>query len=428
LSDRTTASGLFPAHFERTKLDSGVTVVTERMSEVRSVSVGFWFDVGSRDEPSALSGTSHFLEHLLFKGTAKRSAKDIANMFDAVGGDVNAFTSKEYTCYYARVLDDDVTMALDILSDMLTASKVDPTELESERKVILEEIAMHEDAPDDLVHDLFFRSMWDGHPLGRSVLGSNETVGAVSRDQVVDYWHDRYNASNLVVAAAGHVDHSQLVDCVAELFSHHGERTVRDAGKPRFKFGIDVHNRPTEQAHVIYGKEGLPRNHDDRHALTVLDTVLGGGMSSRLFQEIRERRGLAYSVYSYRSLFADTGTFGIYAGTTPQNVETVLDIVQEEIAAVVSKGITEAELQRAKGHVKGALVLSSEDPGSRMNRVGKGQLTTGEILSINELIERFERLEMDDIARVAQSVLGTEASHITVLGPFEQDAFDRYAA
>jgi predicted Zn-dependent peptidase len=427
LSDRTKAT-LSPAHFERTTLDSGVTVVTERMSEVRSVSVGFWFDVGSRDEPSALSGTSHFLEHLLFKGTEKRSAKDIANMFDAVGGDVNAFTSKEYTCYYARVLDEDVTMALDILTDMLTESKVDANEVESERKVILEEIAMHEDAPDDLVHDLFFRSMWDGHPLGRPVLGSNETVGAVTRDQVVDYWHDRYNASNLVVAAAGHVDHSQLVDCVTQLFSRDGKRTVRDSGKPQFRFGVDVHNRPTEQAHVIYGKESLPRGHDDRHALTVLDTVLGGGMSSRLFQEIREKRGLAYSVYSYRSLFADTGTFGVYAGTTPQNVETVIDIVQEEIAAVLSDGITEAELDRAKGHVKGALVLSSEDPGSRMNRVGKQQLTTGEIVSIDELIERFERLEMEDIARVADAVLGADASRITVLGPFEQDAFDRYAA
>jgi predicted Zn-dependent peptidase len=398
------------------------------MSEVRSVTVGFWFDVGSRDEPSALSGTSHFLEHLLFKGTEKRSAKDIANMFDAVGGDVNAFTSKEYTCYYARVLDDDVTMALDILTDMLTESKVDANEVESERKVILEEIAMHEDAPDDLVHDLFFRSMWDGHPLGRPVLGSNETVGAVTRDEVVDYWHDRYNASNLVVAAAGHVDHSQLVDCVSQLFSRDGKRTVRDGGKPLFRFGVDVHNRPTEQAHVIYGKEGLPRGHDDRHALTVLDTVLGGGMSSRLFQEIREKRGLAYSVYSYRSLFADTGTFGVYAGTTPQNVETVIDIVQEEIAAVLSDGITEAELARAKGHVKGALVLSSEDPGSRMNRVRKQQLTTGEIVSIDELIERFERLEMEDIARVADTVLGADASRITVLGPFEQDTFDRYAA
>jgi predicted Zn-dependent peptidase len=419
---------LTPAHFERTTLDSGATVVTERMSEVRSVSVGFWFDVGSRDEPPALSGTSHFLEHLLFKGTGKRSAKDIANIFDSVGGEVNAFTGKEYTCYYARVLDDDVTMALDVLSDMLTSSNVNPTELESERKVILEEIAMHEDAPDELVHDLFFGSLWEGHPLGRPVLGSNGTISALTRDQVVDYWHDRYNASNLVVAAAGHVDHDQLVDCVAELFGRDGERTVRDAARPQARFGVDVHTRPTEQAHVIWGKQGLSRGHDDRHALTLLDTVLGGGMSSRLFQEVREKRGLAYSVYSYRSLFADGGTFGIYAGTTPQNVETVIDIVQEEIAGILSGGITEAELHRAKGHVKGSLVLSSEDPGSRMNRVGKQQLTTGEILSIDELIERFERLEMDDIARVAQAVLGTGDSRITVLGPFEQDAFDRYAA
>lgn len=428
MSGSSAPSQAFTANLERTTLESGVTVVSEHMSEVRSVSVGFWFDVGARDEPSELSGTSHFLEHLLFKGTDKRSAKDIANLFDAVGGDVNAFTGKEYTCYYARVLDEDVTMALDVLTDMLTDSKVDPTELESERKVILEEIAMHEDAPDELVHDLFFQSLWAGHPLGRSVLGSNHTVGGVSRTQVVDYWHDRYNASNLVVAAAGHVDHEQLVDCVAQLFDHDGRRTVREGGKPQPRFGVDVHRRPTEQAHVIFGKEGLPRGHDDRHALTILDTVLGGGMSSRLFQEVRERRGLAYSVYSYRSLFADGGTFGVYAGTTPHNVETVLDIVQEEIASIVSDGITEAELERAKGHVKGSLVLSWEDPGSRMNRVGKQQLTTGEILSIDELIARFEALDMDDITRVAREVLGAGASRITVLGPFDEDAFDRYAA
>jgi predicted Zn-dependent peptidase len=264
--------------------------------------------------------------------------------------------------------------------------------------------------------------------LGRPVLGSNETVSALGRDQVVEYWRNRYNASNLVVAAAGHVDHSQLVDCVAQLFGRGGSRTVRDGQKPQPRFGVDVHTRPTEQAHVIWGKEGLPRNHDDRHALTVRDTVLGGGMSSRLFQEVREKRGLAYSVYSYRSFFADGGTFGVYAGTTPQNVETVLDIIQEEIASVIADGITEAELERAKGHVKGSLVLSWEDPGSRMNRVGKQQLTTGEILSIDELIERFERLQMEDIVRVADEVLGSGPSRVTVLGPFDQDAFDRYAA
>jgi predicted Zn-dependent peptidase len=428
LSVRDGSSRASAARFERTTLDSGATVVSEHMSEVRSVSVGFWFDVGSRDEPADLSGTSHFLEHLLFKGTGTRSAKDIANVFDAVGGDVNAFTGKEYTCFYARVLDEDVGMALGVLTDMLTDSKIDSAELESERKVILEEIAMHEDAPDELVHDLFFRSMWDGHPLGQPVLGYNETISALTRGQVVDYWRSRYNAPNLVVAAAGHVDHAQLVDRVGDLFDRSGTRTHRPSGGPQSHAGVDVHKRPTEQAHIILGMEGLPQGHDDRHALTVLDTVLGGGMSSRLFQEVREKRGLAYSVYSYRSLFADSGTFGIYAGTTPQNVETVIDIVQEEIASILTDGIMPAELERAKGHVKGSLVLSSEDPGSRMNRVGKQQLTTGEILSIDELIDRFDRLEMDDIARVAQNVLGSGRSRVTVLGPFEQDRFDRYAA
>jgi predicted Zn-dependent peptidase len=396
------------------------------MSEVRSVSVGFWFDVGSRDEPDALAGTSHFLEHLLFKGTPSRSAKDIADAFDAVGGDVNAFTGKEYTCYYARVLDDDLPMALDVLSDMILNSTLDPGELESERKVILEEIAMHEDAPDELVHDLFYRSMWDGHSLGRPVLGFNETISAVERDQVAGYWDQRYSPANLVVAASGRLDHDDLAARIEDLFggTRPGLRTDRNGPAPRPSLGVDVHRRPTEQAHMVIGTEGLHRADDDRHALTVLDTVIGGGMSSRLFQEIREKRGLAYSVYSYRSLFADTGTFVVYAGTTPQNAKIVKDIITSEFESILTDGITEAELARAKGHVKGSLVLSGEDPASRMNRLGRQQLTIGEIMSIDELIERFENLSMEDVARVAERVLGSRNFRVTVVGPFEQGAFE----
>ncbi|HYP24168.1 MAG TPA: pitrilysin family protein [Actinomycetota bacterium] len=415
--------------FARTELDSGITVVTESMTEVRSISVGFWFDVGARDEPDELAGTSHFLEHLLVKGPGSRSARQIAESFDAVGGDVNAFTGKEYTCYYARVLDDDLPMAVDVLSDMILNSVIDPTELESERNVILEEIAMHADAPDELVHDLFFRSMWDGHPLGRPVLGYNETIGRVARDQVAGYWRDRYGPCNLVVAAAGRVDHDDLVRRVDSIFSPAGGiKTSRTGEAPAARSGVNVFKRPTEQAHIMIGTEALRRGHPDRHALTLLDSVLGSGMSSRLFQEVREKRGLAYSVYSYRSMFADTGTFSVYAGTLPQNAETVMEIVSNEIESVVRAGITDAELARAKGNVKGSLVLSSEDPGSRMNRLGRQQVTTGEILSIDELIARFEVLTMDDVRRVARDVLEDARFSITVVGPFEEDAFDRYAA
>jgi predicted Zn-dependent peptidase len=398
------------------------------MEEVRSVSTGFWFDVGSRDEPEDIAGTSHFLEHLLFKGTPRRSAKDIADAFDAVGGDVNAFTGKEYTCYYNRVLDDDLPMALDVLADMVRNSVIDATELESERKVILEEIAMHEDTPDELVHDLYFRAMWEGHPLGRPVLGYNDSISSVPRDDVVQYWRERYTPENLVVAAAGHVDHDELVETVGSRFSGiEGKRTRRTGEAPAAGSGITVHRRPTEQAHIVVGTEGLHRAHEDRYALSVLDTTLGGGMSSRLFQEIREKRGLAYSVYSYRSLFADTGSFAVYAGTTPQNAQTVIDIVRDQIASVIADGITEVELERAKGHSKGSLVLSSEDPGSRMSRLGRQLLTTGEILSIDELIARYEAVDMDDIARVAQNVLDGP-SLTTVVGPFDQDAFESDAA
>jgi predicted Zn-dependent peptidase len=415
--------------FSRTTLDSGITVVTEAMTEVRSVSTGFWFDVGSRDEPKELAGTSHFLEHLLFKGTDVRSAKDIADAFDAVGGDINAFTGKEYTCYYARVLDDDLPMALEVLSDMLNNSVIDTKEFDSERKVILEEIAMHEDAPDELVHDLFYRSVWDGHPLGRPVLGFNDTIGEVARDDVVGYWQERYAPVNLVVAAAGHLEHDDVVQRVSQLFKdRQGKRTLRAGTPPMANIGVNVHRRPTEQAHIVIGTEGIHRSHEDRHALAVVDTILGGGMSSRLFQEIREKRGLAYSVYSYRAMFADTGTFAIYAGTTPQNAETVIDLVRAEIDSLLTEGIGEAELERAKGHVKGSLVLSAEDPGSRMNRLGRQQLTTGEILSIDELIERFDAIQMDDLRRVIDKVFGGRSLQVTVVGPFDEDAFDRYAA
>ncbi len=415
--------------FSRTTLDTGITVVTERMNEVRSATAGFWFDVGSRDEPTELAGTSHFLEHLLFKGTPSRTAKDIADGFDAVGGEVNAFTGKEYTCYYARVLDDDLEMATEVLCDMITNSSIASDEFESERGVILEEIAMHEDTPDELVHDLFYRSVWNGHPLGRPVLGSNGSIGAVSRDLVVDYWHQRYSPVNLVVAAAGHLDHDSFVERVDKLFKGRGDgRTDRTTAPPSLSRVANVVTRPTEQAHIVLGTEGLARDDEDRYALAVIDTVLGGGMSSRLFQEVREKRGLAYSVYSYRSLFAGSGTFAVYAGTTPQNAEQVLDIVQTEIDSIVSDGISEAELARAKGHLRGSLVLSAEDAGSRMNRLARQQLTTGEILSVSEIIDRFDSLTMDDIRRVAKDVLGSGPFGITVIGPFDEGAFDRYAA
>lgn len=399
------------------------------MTEVRSVSVGFWFDVGGRDEPDSIAGTSHFLEHLLFKGTPTRTAKEIANAFDYVGGDVNAFTGKEYTCYYSRVLDENLSMALDVLSDMIRNSIIDPDELESERNVILEEIAMHEDAPDELVHDLFYRTLFADHPLGRPVLGYIDTISNVSRDDVASYWKERYSPNNLVVAAAGNLEHDRLVGEIERLFGEgSGRRTLRSDPVPIAGAGTKVFKRPTEQAHIVMGTEGIHRSHEDRHALTVLDTVLGGGMSSRLFQEVRERRGLAYSVYSYRSLFADTGSFAIYAGTTPQNAETVMDIFRTEVESVLRDGITPEELERAKGHVKGALVLSSEDPGSRMNRLGRQQITSGEILSIDELIAKFDRLDMDDIRRVAQEVLGSGEWQTTVVGPFDEGAFDQDAA
>ena len=404
--------------FSRTTLDSGVTVVTERMDSVRSVSVGFWFDVGARDEPDVMAGTSHFIEHLLFKGTPARSAKDIADTFDAVGGDINAFTGKEFTCYYARILDEDLPMAMDVLSDMLVNSKIDPGEFESERRVILEEIAMHEDAPDELVHDLFFRAMWDGHPLGRPVLGYNQTISGVAREHVVDYWRERYLPPNMVVAAAGNLDHDALVEAVQERFSpREGTRTLRSGTGPDSRTGVSVHRRPTEQAHIAIGTNGYSRKDPLRFPFGVVNSVLGGGMSSRLFQEIREKRGLAYSVYSYHSMYAEAGLFCAYAGTTPGRAREVLSIVRGQLEDVAEKGLTPDEFERAKGHMRGSLVLSLEDPGGRMSRLGKSEISHGETLTVNQLLARISSVTPEDARRAAERVL-SQPMTTTVLGPF----------
>jgi predicted Zn-dependent peptidase len=415
----------------RTEFSSGLRVVTERMPGVRSVSLGFWVLAGSRDEVHRISGSSHFLEHLLFKGTPTRSALQIAENFDAIGGDVNAFTAKEYTCYYARVLDHDLEMAVDHLADMLQHSVIRKEDLDGERQVILEEINMHEDSPEDVVHDLFTETLWPEHPLGRPILGTVDTIRAATRASVTRFYRRNYVPGHFVVAAAGNLRHEDLVAMLHERMETGRElaperpsaRKLRTAQRPPNASGRDlIKRRKTEQAHICLGTNGLPRTDPDRFAFLIVTTALGGGMSSRLFQEIREKRGLAYSVYCYHAQYTEAGLFSAYAGTTPSRAQEVVGLLRREMEDIRDGGLTAEEFERAKGHVRGSIVLSLEDPGGRMSRLGKSEISHGEILSVGESLKRIERVTLDDARRVAHRVL-SQPMTLTVLGPFGKTAF-----
>ncbi|MGP3948407.1 M16 family metallopeptidase [Streptomyces sp. 7N604] len=409
----------------RTTLPGGLRVLTETLPSVRSATFGIWAHVGSRDETPALGGATHYLEHLLFKGTKQRTALDISSAIDAVGGEMNAFTAKEYTCYFARVLDTDLPLAIDVVCDMLTGSLIDAADVEAERGVVLEEIAMTEDDPGDVVHDLFAHTMFGDTPLGRPVLGTADTVNGLTRESVARFYKKHYDPTHLIVAAAGNVDHARVVRQVRAAFERAGalsredavpvgprtgSRTIRTAGR------VDVLERRTEQAHVIMGMPGIPRTDDRRWALGVLNTALGGGMSSRLFQEIREKRGLAYSVYSYTSGFADCGLFGVYAGCRPSQVDDVLKICRDELDRVAEHGLADDELHRAIGQLSGSTVLGLEDTGALMNRIGKSELCWGEQLSVDEMLRRIASVTPDDVRQVARDLLGQRPS-LSVIGP-----------
>ncbi len=413
----------------RTILPGGLRVVTETMPTVRSVSFGVWVGVGSRDETPAQAGASHYLEHLLFKGTKTRSALELSATIDRLGGEMNAFTTKEYTCFYARVLDSDMATAVDIVTDLITSATLRTADVESERGVILEEIAMHDDDATDSVHDDFARLLFGDQPLGRPVLGTVDSIEGLPRDTIARYFRKWYRPEHLVVAAAGNLDHDEVVAQVAAAFERaavHIDPTAVPT-QPRSgelalsaKSAVGVVERPTEQANLVLGLPGLARTDDRRYALSVLNAALGGGMSSRLFQEVREKRGLAYSVYSYNSQFADAGMFGIYAGCLPNKVDDVLALCREQLDDVVHQGITDEELDRGKGQMRGGLVLGLEDSGSRMSRIGKAELVYGELLSVEELLARIDAVTPDDIREVARVVLGGSPS-LAVIGPFAAD-------
>ena len=420
----TDDEGQVTSRVRRTVLPGGLRVISEHMAGVRSASIGVWVGVGSRDETPSLHGCSHFLEHLLFKGTEERTALDISVELDAVGGEFNAFTAKEYTCFHARVLDEDLPLAVDVLGDMLTSSRLAAEDVEAERDVILDEIAMHDDDPDDVAHNLFAAQAWGDTPLGRPIAGTEESIATLRRDQIARFYERHYRPATVVVAAAGNIDHAALVRQVKKSFGRGGwldreEKPVppRHAARTRrVTPGVVQARRPFEQVNVVLGVEGLTRHDERRFTLGVLNTALGGGTSSRLFQEVREHRGLAYSVFSFASHHADSGLVGVSVGCLPSKLDDVLAVVRAELAKVAADGITAEELARGKGMLRGGLVLGLEDSGSRMSRIGKAELVHDQLLSIDEVMARIDAVTLEEVRELAAELFA-RGEVLAVVGP-----------
>lgn len=405
------------------ELANGVKILTENIPHVRSVAVGIWVDVGSRDESNDLAGITHFIEHLMFKGTAGRSAKDIAEELDAVGGQLNAFTTKEYTCYYAKVLDEHLLLAVDLLSDMLLNSRFDEVDIDRERNVILEEIKMYEDAPDELVHDIFARTIWDAHPLGRQIIGSEKTVSELSKDDIFSFYKTYYNPENIVVSIAGSFDQEQVISILSEKFGQlNGRKKERLFTLPTpNRNNVTCRTKDTEQVHLCVGTPGLALDDKNIYVFQIINTILGGGLSSRMFQEIREQRGLVYSVFSYHSSYHDTGLFCIYTGLSKKNVRAALELIFKEIYDIQHNGVPSSELQRAKDQLKGNLLLSLENINTRMSRLGKSQLYLGRVISPDDIVKRIINVTDEDIKELAKSMLKYENFALASVGPWDND-------
>ncbi|ASY16139.1 peptidase M16 [Candidatus Planktophila sulfonica] len=414
---------------KRSVHSSGLRIVTEEVPSVRSAAVGIWVNVGSRDEAPATAGASHFLEHLLFKGTTSRTALEISSSIESVGGEMNAFTSKEYTCFYARVIDTDLPMAIEVVSDLITSSIVTALDVDAERKVVLEEIAMRDDDPSDLVHDLFSDTYYGDTPIGRPILGTIDSINGMSRNTVFNYYKKKYLPQDLVVAVAGNIKHKRVVAMVEEALSRDNFLDVLAA--PVVRPNIPVKNskqqsvglmyKKSEQAHMFYGMEGVARADDRRFSMGVLSAALGGGMSSRLFQEIREKRGLAYSVYAYAQQFAGSGVLGFYAGCNPTKAIEVVEIIRSVLSDVADNGMTHEEIERAKGAVRGSLVLSQEDTGSRMSRIGKNEIVYGQVMDFDDILKAISRVSAEDIREIASEFL-VKTPTLALVGPFKNES------
>lgn len=407
-------------HYQLSELPNGLRIITETMSGIRSVGVGAWVDTGTRDETESEAGASHFLEHLLFKGSAAMSGKEIAERFDAMGAEANAFTSKDHTCFWARLLDADLTDGMTIIAEMLQRPSFQPRDIDSERQVVIEEINESEDDPADRAFERFTEVVFRQHPLERPVLGTRQSIKAMSRDDIAGYWERRYSAGSTVVALAGSVEHDAAVDLIGRLFgSWNGGMAERDHEGPTPHQEVTVLRRPIEQAHVVLGGVGLERGNPKRWAFEILNLVLGGGMASRLFNSIREERGLAYSVHSFRMAFADAGAWGVYAATAPENAPEVLRLISEELDSMAAEGVTEVELKRARGSIRGSLALAMEDANSRMVRLGRDEMVGAPHLSIDERLARIDAVTVEDVQAVAADVLSAPRV-LSAAGPFDQ--------
>jgi predicted Zn-dependent peptidase len=411
-----------PEGYRKSILPNGVRLVTEAMPHVRSVAVGVWVDTGSRVEPVERGGISHLIEHLVFKGTATRSAEAIARAVDSVGGHMDAFTAKEHTCFYVSVLDEHLPLAVDLLTDILMRPLFSAEDIEKEKSVVLQEIKMVEDTPDDLIHDLFAERVWAEHPLGRPILGLWDHVKGFSRETILSHFQEEYVPGRITVAVAGHVEHDRVRDLFAERFDgwDRPPSTPRTVTAPTTHPGVHLVSKPLEQVHVVLGFPGRSDVAPDRYALYLLNDVFGGSMSSRLFQEVRERQALVYSVHSGTQPYRDTGLFYVYAGTEPGNFAKVLRAVMKEARAIKKDGISAEELKRAKDHLKGNLLLSLESSSSRMNRLAKQELRFGSFLTLDEMLAAFDAVRPEDVEALLHAVLDEEQLALVALGPIDK--------
>lgn len=398
-------------------LGNGIVVLTERMPQVRSVSVGVWVKVGSRNEPADRAGVSHFIEHLLFKGTESRSAEEIAQAIDSVGGTLDAFTSRENTCLYAKVLGEDLPLAMDLLSDLLLHPRLDPADIEKERRVVLEEIKMVEDDPDDLIHDIFAQQLWRDHPLGRPVLGFRQTLQQLARQDILEHLRDFYQPDGIVVAAAGDLDHGRVAELTWSAFGKWQGKAVGSNGSSPISYHTVHHEeRDSAQLHLVLGAEGLPYSHGNRYAFYLLNAILGSSMSSRLFQEVREKRGLAYSIFSYQASYQDSGLLAVYAGTSAESYPQVVELIRAEFARLRQGPVDLAEFHRAKAQLKGNLLLGLESTSSRMTRLAKTEIYFGRYFDLDEIIRGIDGVSPETFAELNRSLFEPERYALTTIG------------
>jgi predicted Zn-dependent peptidase len=407
--------------YRKTRLPNGIRVLTERMPHVRSVAVGVWVETGSRHEADGREGMSHLIEHLVFKGTETRTAETIARTMDSVGGQMDAFTTKEHTCFYVQVLDEHLPLAVDLLTDILLRSRFDSDELEREKSVVMQEIKMVEDTPDDLIHDLFAAHVWEGHPLGRPILGTRDVVLGFRREQIVTYFGEHYVPLKIIIAVAGNVEHDRVVELFAAGFdAFRRESPERSDEPPRLHPGVNIVHKALEQVHLVMGFPGLPHAAPERYPLFLLNDVIGGSMSSRLFQQIRERQGLVYSIHSGLQAFRDTGSLYVYAATEPPNVSKVLRSTLHELRELRKHGISVDELARAKSHLKGSLMLSLESTSSRMNRLAKHEMYFGSFLTMDAMLAAIDGVRHEEVQALVDDVLDEARLALTTYGPLDR--------